>query len=53
MVALTSPSINLTELNDYADNLISPGLSTIDGVAQVSIFGQKRYAVRIRCAPSC
>ena len=48
MVALTSPSINLTELNDYADNLISPGLSTIDGVAQVSIFGQKRYAVRIK-----
>ena len=48
LVALTSPSINLTELNDYAENLLSPGLSTIDGVAQVSIFGQKRYAVRIK-----
>jgi len=48
LVALTSPSINLSELNDYAENLITPALSTIDGVAQVSIFGQKRYAVRIR-----
>ncbi|PZP32529.1 MAG: acriflavine resistance protein B [Roseateles depolymerans] len=48
LVALTSPSINLTELNDYAENLLSPGLSTIDGVAQVSIFGQKRYAVRVK-----
>jgi HAE1 family hydrophobic/amphiphilic exporter-1 len=48
LVALTSPSIDLTELNDYAENLLSPGLSTIDGVAQVSIFGQKRYAVRIK-----
>ena len=48
LVALTSPSINLTELNDYAENLLSPGLSTIDGVAQVSIYGQKRYAVRIK-----
>ncbi|MFG6464516.1 efflux RND transporter permease subunit [Roseateles sp. DXS20W] len=48
MVALTSPSIDLTELNDYAENLLSPGLSTIDGVAQVSIYGQKRYAVRIK-----
>ncbi|TXI23157.1 MAG: efflux RND transporter permease subunit, partial [Roseateles sp.] len=48
LVALTSPSINLTELNDYAENLLSPGLSTIDGVAQVSIYGQKRFAVRIK-----
>ena len=48
MVALTSPSINLSELNDYAENLITPALSTINGVAQVSIFGQKRYAVRIQ-----
>ena len=48
LVALTSPSINLSELNDYAENLITPSLSTIDGVAQVSIFGQKRFAVRIR-----
>lgn len=48
LVALTSPSINITELNDYAENLITPSLSTLDGVAQVSIFGQKRYAVRIK-----
>ncbi|KAI1693854.1 acrB/AcrD/AcrF family domain-containing protein [Ditylenchus destructor] len=48
LVALTSPSINLSDLNDYAENLISPTLSTIDGVAQVSIYGQKRFAVRIK-----
>lgn len=48
LVALTSPSINLSELNDYAENLITPSLSTLDGVAQVSTWGQKRYAVRIR-----
>jgi HAE1 family hydrophobic/amphiphilic exporter-1 len=48
LVSLTSPSMDLTELNDYAENLLSPGLSTIDGVAQVSIYGQKRYAVRIK-----
>jgi HAE1 family hydrophobic/amphiphilic exporter-1 len=48
LVALTSPSINLSELNDFAENLITPSLSTINGVAQVSIFGQKRFAVRVR-----
>ena len=50
-VALTSPSISLSELNDYAENLISPSLSTIDGVALVQINGQRRYAVRIRVKP--
>ncbi len=50
-IALTSPSLNLTDLNDYAEHLISPSLSTLDGVAQVNVFGQKRYAVRVRVQP--
>ena len=50
-VALGSPSMALSELNEFAENLIAPSLSTIDGVAQVSIFGQKRYAVRVRVRP--
>ncbi|HEY9066446.1 MAG TPA: efflux RND transporter permease subunit [Burkholderiaceae bacterium] len=50
-IALTSPSLNLSELNDYAEHLISPTLSTLDGVAQVNIFGQKRFAVRVRALP--
>jgi HAE1 family hydrophobic/amphiphilic exporter-1 len=48
VVTITSPSMAPSELNEYAENLISPSLSTIDGVAQVAVFGQKRYAVRIR-----
>jgi len=50
-IALTSPSMNLADLNDFAEHLISPTLSTLDGVAQVSVFGQKRYAVRVRVLP--
>nr|WP_314627830.1 efflux RND transporter permease subunit [uncultured Noviherbaspirillum sp.] len=50
-VALTSPSLSLSDLNDYAENLISPSLSTIDGVAQVVVYGQRRYAVRIKARP--
>ena len=50
-MALTSPSLDLSELNDYAEHLISPTLSTLAGVAQVNIFGQKRYAVRVRVQP--
>ncbi|WP_028455709.1 efflux RND transporter permease subunit [Chitinilyticum litopenaei] len=51
LIALNSPSLSLAELNDYSDNLIAPALSTIKGVAQVQIFGQKRYAVRIQLRP--
>jgi HAE1 family hydrophobic/amphiphilic exporter-1 len=51
LVSLTSPSISLSELNEYAENLISPSLSTINGVAQVSVFGQRRYAVRVKVKP--
>ena len=50
-IAMTTPSISLSDLNDYAEHLISPTLSTLDGVAQVNIFGQKRFAVRVRVQP--
>ncbi len=46
-MVMTSPSMNLSELNDYAENLIAPSLSTLPGVAQVSVNGQKRFAVRV------
>ena len=50
-IALTSPSLSLSELNDFAEHLISPTLSTLDGVAQVNVYGQKRFAVRVRVQP--
>ena len=51
LIALTSPSMALSDLQDYAEHLISPTLSTLSGVAQVNIFGAKRYAVRVRVLP--
>jgi len=51
-LAMTSPSLDLSELSDFGENLISPNLSTIDGVAQVLVYGQKRYAVRVRANPA-
>ena len=50
-ISLTSPSLSPQELQDYAEHLISPTLSTIDGVAQVNIYGAKRFAVRVRIKP--
>jgi hydrophobic/amphiphilic exporter-1 (mainly G- bacteria), HAE1 family len=50
-VTLTSPSMALSELNSYGDNLISPTLSTLPGIAQINVNGQKRFAVRVRVRP--
>ena len=52
LISLTSPSLSPADLQDYAEHLISPTLSTIDGVAQVNIYGSKRYAVRVRVQPA-
>ncbi len=48
---ISSPTLPLWQLNEYADTLIGQRLSMIKGVAQVLIFGQKKYAVRIRLDP--
>ncbi len=50
-IAMQSPSMAPADLQDYAEHVISPALSTIDGVAQVNIFGAKRFAVRVRVKP--
>jgi HAE1 family hydrophobic/amphiphilic exporter-1 len=50
-VTLSSPSMSLSELDGYAENLISPTLSTLPGVAQIIVAGQKRFAVRVKARP--
>lgn len=50
-LSLTSPSMPLSDLNSFASDLISPTLSTLPGVAQVNINGQKKYAVRVHVNP--
>jgi HAE1 family hydrophobic/amphiphilic exporter-1 len=51
VVRMSSPSVNLSDLNAFAENLLSPNFSTISGVAQVLVYGAKRYAVRVRVHP--
>jgi HAE1 family hydrophobic/amphiphilic exporter-1 len=52
ILALTSDVMNVSDLDAFAENVISPSLSTIDGVAQVAIFGSQKYAVRIQIDPN-
>jgi HAE1 family hydrophobic/amphiphilic exporter-1 len=51
-LALSSPTLPLSEVNEYADTVISPRISMINGVAQVQVFGSQKYAVRIELDPN-
>jgi hydrophobic/amphiphilic exporter-1 (mainly G- bacteria), HAE1 family len=50
-LALTSKLLPLSQLDDYAENVLAQRLSTVKGVAQVSVFGAQKYAVRIQLDP--
>jgi hydrophobic/amphiphilic exporter-1 (mainly G- bacteria), HAE1 family len=49
--ALTTTTLPLTQLNNYAETFLAQRLSTIDGVAQVQVYGSMKYAVRIQLDP--
>lgn len=50
-IALSSPVVPLSEVNEYADTIIAPRISMISGVAQVLVFGSQKYAVRVQLDP--
>jgi len=46
-VALTSDRAPTVEISDYADRYVRDRLQTLPGVAEVRIFGERRYSMRI------
>ncbi|MCG6958166.1 MAG: efflux RND transporter permease subunit [Gemmatimonadetes bacterium] len=49
--ALTTESMPLSELDHYAETVLAQHISTVDGVAEVSVFGAQKYAVRVQLDP--
>ncbi len=50
-MVLRSPNLPLATVDEYAETLLAQRISTIKGVAQVSVFGSQKYAVRIQLNP--
>ena len=50
-LSLSSPTLPLYTVNEYADTYLSQRISTISGVAQVQVFGSQKYAVRVQVDP--
>ena len=51
-LTVTSATLPLSVVDEYAETIIVRSLSSIDGVANVDIFGQARPAVRIQLDPA-
>jgi HAE1 family hydrophobic/amphiphilic exporter-1 len=49
--ALTSTTMPLSTLDEYAETFLAQRLSQVTGVAQVQVFGAAKYAVRIQIDP--
>ena len=51
ILALSGDITPLPDMDAFAQQVISPALSTVEGVAQVQVFGSQKYAVRIQLDP--
>ncbi|MGK6317500.1 efflux RND transporter permease subunit [Neorhizobium sp. DT-125] len=52
LLAVKSDTLPRSKVDEIAEDVLSPALSTLPGVAEVSIFGAQTYAVRVELDPA-
>src|SRR5260370_8526898 len=50
-LGLSSPTLPLSQVDEYAETYLAERISMISGVAQVSVYGSQKYAVRVQVDP--
>ncbi len=50
-LAMSSPTLPLSKVDEYADTHLAQRISMLNGVAEVQVYGSQKYAVRIRVDP--
>jgi HAE1 family hydrophobic/amphiphilic exporter-1 len=51
-MGLNSKTVSPRIVDEYAETLIAPAISSINGVSQVSVFGTAKFAVHVQLDPS-
>ena len=51
LLSLVSSTLPLSKVDQYAQTLLAPRISTVSGVAQLQVFGSQKYAVRVQLEP--
>ncbi|HEV2445983.1 MAG TPA: efflux RND transporter permease subunit, partial [Candidatus Sulfopaludibacter sp.] len=52
IMVMSSATLPISEVDDYAETAISQRISMINGVAQVSVYGAQKFAVRAQMDPN-
>ena len=50
-LSLNSPTLRLSDVDEYAETLMAQRISMVSGVAQVSVYGAQKYAVHAKLDP--
>jgi multidrug efflux pump len=50
-LTVSSDTRNITQVDDYAENVLQEGLQTIPGVSTINVQGQRQYAMRLWIDP--
>jgi len=50
-LSLSSDTLPLSKVDEYAETMLAQRISMVNGVAQVSVFGSQKYAVRVQADP--
>ncbi len=50
-IAVSSATVPIARVNEYAETMIAQRISTLQGVAQVLVYGSQKYAVRVQADP--
>jgi len=51
-IAMHSDTLPLSQVDTYAETILSRQISTLAGVAQVNVYGSQKFAVRIQADPN-
>ena len=51
LLAVSSSVLPLSQVDDYAQTMITQRISMLAGVAQVQVYGSQKYAVRVQVDP--
>ena len=50
-ISLNSPTMRLSDVDEYAETMIAQRVSMVSGVAQVQVYGAQKYSVRVSLDP--
>jgi HAE1 family hydrophobic/amphiphilic exporter-1 len=50
-LSLSSPTLRLSDVDEYAETLMAQRISMVSGVAQVQVYGAQKYAVHVKLDP--